>query len=161
MKLYWLSSAIWLGSRLFGIRGHGYYPYCWLPFCLPPLLFVHTLGLSDYLKSTKYHMVSHAVTFWLHEKSFPSLFPELTIIFSEKFSSDFIFSKKPFQNLQLTLYPPLICLAPTILHWYMSLRVSAFYFRLQNSSYSFLYISNLTLWWYKTSIRYIFLKLLN
>ena len=67
----------------------------------------------------------------------------------------------PFQNLQLTLYPPLICLAPTILHWYMSLSVSAFYFRLQNSSYSFLYVSNLTLWWYKTSIQYIFLKLLN
>lgn len=61
-------------------------------------------------------MVFHTVTFWLHEKSFPSLFTKLTIILSEKFSSDFILSKKPFQNLQLTLYPPLICLAPTILH---------------------------------------------
>lgn len=81
-------------------------------FLTTPLLFVHTLGLSGYLKSTEYHMLFHAVTFWLHEKSFPPLFTELTIIPSAKFSSDFIFSRKPFQNPQLTLYPPLIC-------WYL------------------------------------------
>ena len=129
MKVYWLPSASWIGSRLFGICGMA-------PIYIPGFLSDYSISLRSYFRTIrllKAHWIPHAVSrchILVTRKVFPTSLHWTNHYSFCKIQFRLHLFQEAFPKPTAYTLPSINMLVPTILHWYISLSVSAFCFRL-------------------------------